>query len=61
MKCIICGKREATVPDRNQMSRKKRLCSQCHSDRLRTDLTNILNGWKRKEEENIVPVNSDET
>ena len=50
----------ATVPDRNQMSRKKRLCNQCHSERLRNDLTNILNGWKRKEEENIIPSNPDE-
>ena len=40
--CIICKKNPATVPDRNTMNRQKKLCSECHSKRLRSDLVNIV-------------------
>jgi hypothetical protein len=40
--CIICHTHDATVPDRNTMSSKKRLCSKCHADRLKDDLRHIL-------------------
>ena len=42
-KCIICHKKEATVPDRSIPGRPiKRLCGDCHSDRLRGDLKYLL-------------------
>ena len=40
--CIICKVNPATVPDRNTMSPQKKLCSACHSERLRSDLINIV-------------------
>lgn len=51
--CIICHTRDATVPDRNSGSSRKRLCSKCHGERLKADLRHIL--WlnkKRKEATN---------
>lgn len=43
MKCIVCKQREATVPDRERMGRPiKRLCTECHGNRLRGDITKIL-------------------
>lgn len=42
MKCIVCHEREAVVPDRNTMSRHKRLCIECHAERLQEDLKQIL-------------------
>lgn len=42
MKCIICHERKATVPDRNSMSGRKKICYECHAGRLRGDLQNIL-------------------
>ena len=41
-KCIKCREKEATVPDRESGSRRKRLCSDCHSERLKDDLRYIL-------------------
>lgn len=43
MLCIVCYKRDAELPDRNTMSPRKRVCKECHRDRLTGDLRNILN------------------
>ena len=49
MKCIICGKKEATIPDRNEYpSRRKKICVDCHSDRLRHDFIDVLEAEKRR-------------
>lgn len=39
--CIICHERPAELPDRDSMSRTKKVCRECHSDRLRRDLKAI--------------------
>jgi hypothetical protein len=50
-KCIICGKNEATIPDRNTpWSRKNKICKECHSDRLKHDFIFVLEVEKRKRE-----------
>lgn len=44
MKCIICKKGEAVVPDRNKTQNfkaKKEICSQCHGKRLQEDFKKI--------------------
>lgn len=51
MKCIICGEREATIPDRNSASRRKMLCSKCHAERLTNDLQGIIKKWEGKKHE----------
>ncbi len=49
LKCIICHKKLATVPDRNNFpSRRKKLCSDCHSKRLANDIVNVIAIKKRK-------------
>jgi hypothetical protein len=48
-KCIKCGEAEATVPDRDSGSNRKRLCGNCHAKRLRGDLAYIL-ALKKKED-----------
>ena len=41
--CIICKRRPAKVPDRMTMGRYiKRVCSECHAERLRGDLREII-------------------
>lgn len=53
MKCIVCGEREATVPDRNQGGigrRIKKVCSVCHQNRLKNDLVDILLIEKKRNE-----------
>jgi hypothetical protein len=41
--CRICHLNVATVPDRDIPGRPiKRLCSECHAERLRGDLRRIL-------------------
>lgn len=47
-KCIVCKKREATVPDRNTLSMRFRICSECHARRLQGDLRRILEDHERK-------------
>lgn len=42
MKCIVCREREAAVPDRNKPGNKKRVCRQCHGERLRGDIIGIV-------------------
>ena len=49
-KCKICHRKEATVPDRNKpWSRKKVICTDCHSDRLRGDMKKIIVRHKEKQ------------
>ena len=44
MKCIVCNDKEATVPDRNEgcFAKRKKVCSDCHANRLKNDFINIL-------------------
>ena len=42
--CIVCHKAPATVPDRNTVSLKKRLCAACHQARLRDDILHSTRG-----------------
>ena len=43
-KCVVCRKREATVPDRTDVPRYRvRVCQDCHSERLGYDLRTIVN------------------
>lgn len=49
--CELCGENPATLPDRERMGRPiKRVCSRCHSARLRGDLQHILNEARKKRE-----------
>ena len=41
-KCIRCHAREAVLPDRYSMSPRKKICRECHADRLKGDLKVIL-------------------
>ena len=57
MRCIVCRKHEAVVPDRNTTSMKKKVCRHCHGERLKGDLAIILENhaqlvekFRRKEE-----------
>lgn len=41
--CELCGKEPAAVPDRERMGRPiNRICSRCHGQRLRGDLSRIV-------------------
>jgi len=40
--CIVCKKNIATIPDRNQRSKRNKVCGKCHSERLREDLGFVL-------------------
>ena len=40
--CIVCRERPPVVPDRDSMSSAKRVCRECHEQRLRGDLATIL-------------------
>ena len=46
-KCIICHERDAIIPDRESGSSRKRVCGECHAERLRGDLEYILYLHKR--------------
>lgn len=48
--CIICHTREATIPDRDSGSSKKKLCHVCHGMRLKDDLRRILTIERRRKE-----------
>lgn len=52
-KCIICGTRPRQVPDRNSGSLRptKKICRECHADRLRGDMRHILNVEAQREHE----------
>ena len=49
MKCVICHEQEATIPDREKGGRQKRLCAQCHAERLKADVLFILKRHHLKE------------
>lgn len=54
-KCIICHTNEATIPDRNNpMSSRKKICSICHSNRLKNDLIDVMIIEKRRIERHHV-------
>ena len=41
--CVVCHTRKAEVPDRERMGRPvKRVCRECHAERLRGDVERIL-------------------
>ena len=47
--CVVCNKRPAAVPDRNQMGRPiLRVCRECHAERLRGDLAYVMKLRERK-------------
>ena len=48
--CIICGKNEAVVPDRDTMSPIRTICIKCHRKRLMEDMSVILGRTKAKED-----------
>jgi|AMWB02.1.fsa_nt_gi hypothetical protein len=50
--CIVCHKKVATIPDRYSGSSRKKLCPECHAERLKDDLRYIIAvETKRKQEE----------
>ncbi len=50
-KCIDCHNNKAEVPDRNRTGRPiKRICRECHGDRLVGDFSAILRRKQRKEQ-----------
>jgi hypothetical protein len=49
--CIICHTHYATVPDRYSGSSRKRLCFNCHADRLKGDLRDIINRYNKQKRE----------
>lgn len=52
--CEICGENPATVPDRERPGRLiNRVCSSCHSLRLRGDMTMILKLIEKRRSRNI--------
>ena len=47
--CIVCHERPPTVPDRNSMGKPtKKVCSECHAERLRQDVVRIINSERAK-------------
>ncbi len=41
--CIVCHVNLAELPDRNRMGRPvKRVCKECHAERLKQDFENIV-------------------
>jgi hypothetical protein len=48
-KCIVCGINKATIPDRERQGRPvKRLCLECHRQRLKEDIQYIAKTLERK-------------
>lgn len=48
--CILCHVNKATVPDRERMGRPiARVCSECHANRLRADIKQIVRNKLSKE------------
>ena len=51
MLCIICRKRKAELPDRNYQGIGrpiKKICKECHSERLKGDLVGILETERKR-------------
>jgi hypothetical protein len=55
--CIVCGDKEATVPDRNEgcFAKRPKLCNDCHAIRLRNDFITILEIEKKRRTTKIIP------
>lgn len=50
--CIVCGKNQAVLPDRERMGRRvARVCRECHGERLRGDLRQVMVAHQKQEEE----------
>lgn len=50
--CIVCRVRPAAVPDRNRMGRPvKRVCRECHAERLRGDMQRVMEEHERRKRE----------
>jgi RNA polymerase-binding transcription factor DksA len=50
--CEICGKNPAEVPDRERKGRPiNRLCLECHTKRLKTDMAQSLFMQKKRREQ----------
>lgn len=42
--CTVCRERQAVLPDRNRApSMIRRICRECHADRLQGDIQHALN------------------
>lgn len=55
--CIVCHKRPPAVPDRNVMGRPiKRVCLECHGERLRGDLALGMSRILKEREESNKPM-----
>ena len=52
-KCIVCHKREAQLPDRSTTSMRKRVCRECHAERLRGDLVHVLTVHEKRKVESL--------
>lgn len=52
--CIICHTKDATIPDRDSGSSRKKLCGDCHAERLKEDLRRILAIERRRRLERII-------
>ncbi len=47
--CVLCRVRPAAVPDRERIGRPvKRVCRECHAERLRGDIEKIMKAHNRE-------------
>jgi hypothetical protein len=46
--CKICYKNPAAVPDRENLKPRKEVCRECHADRLRGDVVQIMGEIARR-------------
>ena len=46
--CVVCHKRQPVVPDRERMGPIKRVCRECHLERLAGDVREIEAEMKRR-------------
>lgn len=50
-KCIICHTNKPTIPDRNKYpSKRKEICSECHTARLQNDFIDVLEIERKRRE-----------
>ena len=49
--CIVCRKYPPEVPDRDSMSKLKKVCGRCHAKRLLGDLDRIQAYHKQRDRE----------
>src|ERR1017187_6610857 len=55
--CIHCHKAPAEVPDRNTMSRRRRVCKACHAALLRADLRATIGALQEREKSRLANLN----